>query len=246
MTYLGRFEELKEDLVESIALAENLDDLLAVVLLRTGITNLAWLAADEPGTALDNVEQGAGRWSQSSFQFQHALELASRTQIDVYTGAGEVALERLEQTWPKVARSHVLRVQHARATLIDLRARAGLAAGARLDAVERDARRLARESHAAAAAQAKMILACIEAARGRAAHAVPLFEGAGQAFEALGMRLHAGTARLRHGEALGGAIGDELAAEAIASLHSLGIASVSRMAQLIAPRPVRPARRARA
>ena len=55
-------------------------------MLRTGIQNLAWLAADDPERARREVDEARRFWSRDGFQVPHFLQLFADTQIDLYTG----------------------------------------------------------------------------------------------------------------------------------------------------------------
>jgi hypothetical protein len=158
----GRFAELQERVPAELADALERGDLFTAVNMRTGLANLAWLAADDPAGARRVVGEAMASWSQSGFFMQHYFELLALTQIDLYEGDGARALTRVHEAWPALQRAQLLRVEYIHCLLLHLRGRAAVAAGAldeaigaakRLEAVGEHARGRALLLRAAVAEQ---------------------------------------------------------------------------------------------
>lgn len=246
LSYLGEIRELCRHLPRFLKEAHERDDLTAATNLRTRIAYLMHLAADDPEPAREEVRQGMARWTREGFHAQHSWELYARGEIELYAGQGPEAWRYVNDRWPALRRSLLLRIQGARIESLYLRARSALAAG--LDrrltpaerhglfrAAERDARRLARESAAWAPAVADLVRAGVAASRGDRPRAVSLLTHVESRFEAADMALHAVVVRRRRGELLGGPQGPSLVQEADAWMSAQAIRNPARMAAMLAP-----------
>ena len=120
---------------------------------------------------------------------QHMEELWMESHIDLYREDGDAAWDRMTRQWPNLQRSLLMRVQLIRIGMRHLRARCALAkavavgigtgdAQALLDAAERDARRVERESMPWGNALAQLIHAAVAAGRGDRAGAAARLEAA--------------------------------------------------------------------
>jgi hypothetical protein len=150
------------------------------------------------------------RWTSRGYHVQHWYELIARTHIDLYTGDGGAAWERMEKTWPALARSGLLRLQHTRVVASHLRARTAVAAaivapdaGARqqlLSAARSCARRIERERGGWALTLAAASHAGAERADGRDDRADALLKEMIARADGEGLLLHAAAARAASGD----------------------------------------------
>jgi hypothetical protein len=233
--HLGHFEELSRSLPAQVELAEKVGDQLSAILLRSGISNVTWLALDQPLVARANASLQSLGWSQPGFQFQHAVEVAAQADADIYERNAGAALERIARTWPKFRSSGMLQLQYIRINLFDRRGRALLMKGRDRDGVVTCARQLERESVPFATALAGALRAGVERARGQRRRAEALYAAAAHAFETQGCQAHAAASRARQGELMGGAEGSERRLGALESLARSGVVDPERMTSLIAP-----------
>ena len=104
-------------------------DLFSAVNMRTGLANLAWVAADDPAGARRVVREAMASWSQQGFYLQHYFELCALSHIDLYEGDGAGALARIHAAWPDLRHSQLLRIEYLRSVILHLRGRAAVAAG---------------------------------------------------------------------------------------------------------------------
>jgi hypothetical protein len=184
------------------------------------------------------------RWSQRGFHVQHHNAVLGHTLIDLYSGNGLGAWERIRESFPGYKKSFLLRVQQVRIDILQSRARSALAAAgtdsgnrsALLRAAWQDARRLKREKAAWATALAELTRGMVAWARGDTARAAAMLEASIADFDAADMELHAAACRFRLGQLLGGAKGTELAAKAESCMQAQQIRDPSRFARMIAPR----------
>jgi hypothetical protein len=243
LAYLGRLREVRRRVPALVREARQRGDLYTATALRTGVRNVAWLAAGDVAGASAEVDEAMRDWSKSGFHVQHFFALLARTQIDLYRGDGSAALARVQDGWPALAGALLLRVRFFRVEIPELRARAALAAAlagndrSALGAVERDARRIEREPLPWAAPMAKLLNAGAAAARNQRARAAELYRGAALELDAAGMAIHATVARRRLGELLGAGVGRELVRVSDARMAEEEIADPEAFARMLAPSP---------
>src|SRR5262249_9536597 len=142
LLYLGRIREMSRLLAILVREAEDSGDAYALRGLCSWRGNIAWLLQDQPDVAKRNFAAVATpRDAKEAFNLHHYYELLSRTQIDLYTGELEPALERMQVEWNLLEHSLLLRIQSVRIEGQHLRGRVALAVAARKpeDSVERKA-----------------------------------------------------------------------------------------------------------
>jgi hypothetical protein len=218
LAFLGEMHQLARRVPQLLQEAEERGDLYAATSQRTGLANLAWLAADRIDVARARVREADEQWSKRGFHFQHYWNLLAECNIDLYAGDGQRAYERVMSRWDELAGSLYLRIQNVRVEALHLRARCALAAGKRSEA-ERIASRIARERMPWATALARLL-------RGDD------LERAEREFEAVDMHLCAAACRRRRGQLT---CDDELVAAADAWMHKKWIRNPARMTDLYAP-----------
>ncbi len=188
--------------------ARERDDLNAVANLRTRLSYLVSLAADDVPGAKEEVRQGIAVWSRRGFTAQHFFELQAHADIGVYEKAGGEAWAAVERGWQALDDSLLLRVQRIRLESLSFRVRAAIAAAEALpnrkSELLREATRTARHLRAIDAPQSSpltaLALAGIAATEGRRDEAAHYLEGALGKLETSDMRLELAAARRRLGE----------------------------------------------
>ncbi|MFQ5792273.1 MAG: hypothetical protein ACE5JI_17525, partial [Acidobacteriota bacterium] len=181
--WLGELKELSCRLPAVLKDAWDRGDLYAVTQLRTSRAQLAaaYLAADEPDKAREEVRRAMEGWSRQGFHIQHLEEMQVQVDIALYCGKGELAWKLISEQWPALKRSLLLRVQNILIESLASRASSALAAAASgvepnslLRVAERDARGLEREKMAWGDPLARLIRAGVAATRGPGEAAVTL------------------------------------------------------------------------
>jgi tRNA A-37 threonylcarbamoyl transferase component Bud32/tetratricopeptide (TPR) repeat protein len=233
--YLGRLADLADRVPLLMRESRERGDLYGEISLRASVAPLMEVAAGRPDQALEEARVAEAAWSTKAFHIQHYYALFSRLSALLYAGRINEATADLRRTWPPLRWSLILRVQVIRANMIDLRGRAALAAGD-LAGTERAALGLAREKMPWIDALSLMLRAGLEAARGRTAAAVKLYEEAAAAFDATDMSLHAQAADRRRGALIGGDEGRVLVDAADAWMRGQRIADPERITDMLAPR----------
>jgi hypothetical protein len=243
LVYLGELADLARAVPAALKDAADRGDLYAAATFRTGWTNLAWLAGDDPARARQEALWALERWSHQGFHLQHWYGFFAQLQVELYQGEAEAAERRVAEVWRSLEASLLLRIQHCRVIALHARARVALAVAARrparraerLAAAAADARRLRRERMPWAVALANLVDAGAAHLRGRPDDARTSLASAAAGLEATDLRLFATAARHRLGMLRGGEEGGALVASAQAGLAAQEVKNPPRMLDLLAP-----------
>jgi hypothetical protein len=196
----------------------------------------------DPDEARRQAEEAIRSWPADGLHLPHVYDLLARTQISLYEGEGRAAHLRLGESWAGLQTSLALRIQVLRVLLMDLRARAAIAA-ARSSPDREPLLRLARDTARALeaegmawvdpiAARARAGIAAVERDFGGA---VVALDKAIRGFTAVEMKLCAATAQRRYGEIIGGDQGDRIAREADRWMRAQGVIDPARMVGALVP-----------
>jgi hypothetical protein len=242
LMFMGEVAEIARRLPGLIKEAQERDDLYGETNLCLAVRTFLRLAADEPARARAELDELMNRWTHEGFHVQHMNRLFDEAQIDLYEGAGTVAWQRVEGTWPLLARSHLLLVQQVRVFMRHLRGRAALAAAAQgknpgplLRITDREVRALRREGAPWAQALAQLLCAGAAAGRGESKRVAELLREGAARCEAAAMHLFAAAARRRLGIRLGGEEGRALVSGADEWMAGQQVRQPERLAALLVP-----------
>jgi serine/threonine protein kinase len=241
--FLGDFVELRKRAAHLISDADQRDDLMTSVLMRISHPIILQLAADDPDGARAQVREAISHWPGSQFLIQHWQVMRTEAEIDLYTGNGAAAYERLLRDERALKKSLLLRVQFMRGLTAFARGRAAVAsldatAGrreARLAEARKHARALRRERMAWTEPLAAMVAAAVKNAEGDRDGAASALRDAIALAEAADMSLYAAAARHRLGLILGGDRGEELVIEADETMRAQDIRVPTRFASMFLP-----------
>jgi hypothetical protein len=258
--YLGEWSSMHDLAAVALRHAIERADLYMVASLVSYAT-FARLADDDVDGARLTIRNATVKWSLRGYHVQHYFKLMSHLYVDLYEDEGAKAWHRLQQEWPTMSRSLLVRVQLLRIEMAHGRARCALALAQKLgdpaqanaaDAAPgqsaesllrvaaSDARRIERERVPWAVPLAGLVRAALAAGRGQSERAALRLEAALTAFQDADMHLFAAAARYRLGEVIGGERGQELQAEASASMRKQGIANPAGVVATLAPGFPRP------
>jgi serine/threonine protein kinase len=251
---LGETRDLPMMLDRYLQEAKERGDHYATGALKAWRANAVWLLADKPDLARRMALEAPVAAMRHGFHLHHMQELLSHSLIDLYQGDMEEAWQRMEQQYPKLWRSALFRIQPVRMEARLMRAccavgraaemaRSGAPGGrererlraAMLKLAARVAAQIDAEKVDWGSALALGLRGCIAAARGDLATAAPLMKRGSERLEELGMMLFARVGRRRYGEALGGAEGAAIVAEATAALRAQGIGAPEKVVRMYAP-----------
>ncbi len=241
--YLGEMGELCRTLPGALQDVQERGDLFAATSLRTRIAYLSHLAADQPDTAAEEVEQAIRRWSQRGFHIQHLWAMVGRMEIALYRQESREAYRILHEAWPALKRSLNLRIQQPLVGCLHHRARCALAVAAESPAEaprllrdsETECRRMERHGTPYGNAMAMLVRAGIAATRGRRDKAAALSASSESALRAADMMLYAAAAERRRGEITAGAEGARLIDSADDWMSRQRIRNPARMTAMLAP-----------
>jgi eukaryotic-like serine/threonine-protein kinase len=223
--YIGHIRELSSLLPAALSECAGRGDLSGLTNLRSRVSHVAALAADDPKAARALADQAMRDWSQRGFFAQHYYALYAQAQIDLYLG--EDAGPRLAATWKALEKSLLLRVQFINIEALHLRARAHLAAG-RFSQAKKDAQRILAMKLAWAEPLALLVLAGMA---GRDP-AIPLLDRCIAGCDAAGLSLYTAAARRRRGQLSGESA---LTSSADAWMSEQQIQNPERMTAILAP-----------
>jgi len=246
LMYLGELAELRRRLDEFLGDARDRGNRYALTDMRARL-NLVWLVADEPAEARRQLDEAMRDWTTDGYHVQHFNALLSRVQADLYQSDPNAAQRRIDEQWPALAGSLLLRIQLVRAEAHQLRARAGLArlalvaaAGAEprraaVQALRRDIDQLAREKVPWIDAIAELLRAGLARVTGDRSAAQAALRRAIVGFHAHDMALHAAVAARQLGRLLADAEGQRLLADAESWMATQGVRHPAALARVFAP-----------
>ncbi len=241
---LGEWKQVAEELPPLLKEARERGDLYTATRMQIHSAHLD-LADDEPDRARQTLAEALRHWPQRGFTLQHGAALLADVEACLYAGKAGEAWTTINQSWPALNESLLLRLQEIRIVTTQLRARCALAAAFALHAgkeqhelirsAERDARQLERERMPYADPSVQLIRATIAFHRGQVAEAVALLESAAAGFETVDMLLYAAAVRWQLGKLRGGERGHSLIQNAKAFMTDQGIRNPPRMVYAYAP-----------
>ncbi len=246
LRWLGEWKRSAQELPPLLREARERGDLFTTTYLLIQ-SSVIHLAADEPDRALKALGEAAEQWPARGFHLHHYHALWAEAETALYSGECERAWGLVQERWPALERSLLLRIQSIRLTMLLLRARCALTAACQagrpegrpavhlLKAVDRDVRLIEREGMSWSDAGASLIRAGLAFVRDNSAEADRLLEGAEDGFRAAEMALYAASAQYRRGQLLGGERGKDLIDAAADTLARQEIRNPARMLNVFAP-----------
>jgi hypothetical protein len=242
MEELGELSEMYRRADQLMREAEDRGDLYGVAqgLLFQGLHRLA---VNDPAGVRSLATRIVELWTFGEFDMLQFYIFRLEAYADICDGQPLDSWQRVQDNWPELKRSNLLRHSLLRVDAHLLRARSALAVacadnGSRdemLSAAEADAALVARKGNVVANAHALLVRAGIVAARGDGAAAVGLLKPAMAAFEAADMALCAALAQRRAGALIGGAEGGELVSAATKFFSREGIPDPASLLAMYAP-----------
>jgi serine/threonine protein kinase len=237
LTFMGNLAELSKRSPKLLTEARERGQLYAETDLRSRLMTFMWLAQGQPELAEQNAEEALQRWSQQGFHLQHYNRVLALAQCSMYRGDARAALTRLDETWPLLENSMLMRIQALRVEIWHARGRAMLAAlrkGRSAADVQRIAHRIAGERMAWTRPLAAILMAGVHRHRGQLDAARFDLERAAAGFDAVDMQLYAAVARMRLGALIGGDQGVEVRAKAQRFFDAQGIVDPDAFTRLLA------------
>ena len=226
----GELGELGRRIGGYLQLAIERGDRYAEANLRSGLPNLAWLAADDLERARSEADAAFPGLQTSGYSVQHFFMLLCRFHHELYAGDGAAAQRVFDDGMPLLERSLLARTEWIAIAMAWMRGRVLLASG------EAQRSSAARKGVVSAAVTlekrrrpwADVLALSLRAGERRAAGAdeevAPLLARAAEAADRAGLKLHAQCARLVQGDAT-----------AHAAAAALGVRALGRMARVYLP-----------
>jgi eukaryotic-like serine/threonine-protein kinase len=240
--YRGEFALMSQRATTLRKDAEQRGDLYTAANIGTYPEAVCRLADDEPEEARRLVRHCLAPWSQSGYHVQHMTATWGEVYTHLYLGEGLAAWKRIDEQWPLMRKSHLLRVQMIRIMMYWLHGGSALActaAGHEPKAMLRAAawavRKMEGERTQWGNALALLLSAGIANRGTEARRTHDLLAAAGDQLDAVEMRSYAAAARRRLGQLLGGEQGRSVMDKADAWMKSQAIKNPARMTALHAP-----------
>jgi hypothetical protein len=241
LMYLGEMGEVSRRMHSILAAAEEQGNRYARTDLRTRL-NFMWLADDEPDTARAEVEEAMGEWSHGRMHLQHYNSVLALTQADLYSGASMVAWNRINEQWPVMVKSMLMRIQVLRIETMHLRARSAIAAAVSggkalpfLQDAKQIAGRIAKEKMFWSEPIVLLVRAGIAGVQANDTEMRTLLSLAAKGFEAAEMGLFQAVTEWRLGQLIGGDEGRQMVAAAGKWMRDHQVKNPERMTRLLAP-----------
>jgi eukaryotic-like serine/threonine-protein kinase len=199
------------------------------------------LLDDDPHGSRKALHDVAREWTHRGVSLQRVMQYMQETFIDLYAGDGEGAWHRLNEWWPELRASYLLRLEQMRIQMLHLRAACAIQASiatrdpSLLRVAEKDAGRMERERAPWALPEAQIIRASLAAQRGDRAGAAELLDRSASRCETLGRGQFARPARWQQGRLVGGDEGRRLTAAAESAMVEQGIRNPARWTALHLP-----------
>ena len=237
----GLYAEMISYGTRVLAEARERGDVYTPATIGMFVEPLERLLADDAAGSRHALREVARRWTHKGSSLQRIMENMQDTFIDLYSGDGVGAWDRLNEWWPELRASHLLRLEQMRIQMLHLRAACAIQAGVAtrssrlLRVAERDARRLERERAPWAQPEAQVIDAGLAMLRGNRVAAIDLLGKAATHCETLGRGQFAYPARRQQGLLMGGHQGDRLVALAESSMTQQRIRNPERWTALHVP-----------
>lgn len=244
---LGQFNDAEHWIDHYMHDAQDRGDMYLVTNLRTTLSNMIWLVADDVNQAQDQATQAIQAWSQrSTFFMQHHYDFVAQGNIDLYNQNGEKAIDLVEQIKPRVRSAMMHMIQFVRITLFDIQSRGAICVVANttnndskkkktLKIAEKNAKGLINENVEWSVALGETILGQVAVAKGDRNRAQNFLNSAIKRFEEIEMGLHLAATRYRLGELQSGDKAHPLKDLALNELEKQNVKNPKKIIALFAP-----------
>lgn len=240
--YQGNIKQLLERLPNYLADGKARENLLMLTNLGTGVVYLNYLAEDKPEKALQELEQTSSLWSKSRFQLHDYWKLLVRAEIGLYSSNPNAVWREINAKWSELRVATNLSIQLMGIEILHFHARVALSmaqnqsnANYFLNIAEKNARKINRKKTTYGDCWAELILAGVEATRGRVTEAIDYLSSAEKKFSEADMMLYAAAASRRRGELLANDAGRDLIKQADDWMIAQQIKNPTRMTNMLAP-----------
>ncbi len=204
---------------------------------------VATLADDDVAAARESVKTAMSAWSYDGYSVQHWQAMVMDAFIELYSGAGARAFDRVAKDERAVKRSFLLKGQFVRGTDEYIRGIAAVAAcqagstsrPARLARARQMALKLEAEQMAWTAPLAAIVSAGASSLDGDGQAAAASLERAIESAVAADMSLYAAAARYQLGRRLGGQRGEDLVIQAERAMKAQDVRCPERFAAMLVP-----------
>jgi hypothetical protein len=230
--FLGDLVELERESARTMREAEDRGDLMTLISAQAACTAYVYLAHDRLDDAREICTSAQSEWTrEDGWHFQHQEPLRSEISCDCYEGDGARALARIEEIWPALRASLMLRIETERVFSFWEFSTAALHAK-NLREAQRWTKKLSQQTFPWARALAAAARAGVLGLRGHD-DAPAAYARAAEQLDALEMKLFAAAARRRRGQLLGGSEGEEIVSNEDALFVAQGAKNPAAFARVL-------------
>lgn len=243
MGWTGAWQELADRAPRELQRAKERGDRYTIAVLQAGAMCFAQLLDDQPEKALLDAEAAIHEWGFRGFQAQHQNYMRYHALADLYRGNIEAAYHCIENHWPALRRSLLLRVPFMRITQLHLRAACAIEMAKRqpprrralLRRARQITRRLQREKLAWAKPMALSLASAMALLDGDHEKARDRLGAAMRAFKEENMTGMMAAAQLRMAQLITGSEAERLASSATEWMREQGVKNPQKMAAALLP-----------
>ncbi len=238
LLYLGEMAELSRRVPRALAEAKERGNTYFSKLVRSRL-NMVWLAVDDPDAADSQLAEIVETAPAGRFSVNRYNAFIAQIQAALYRDDPPAAQRHVEECWPALERSLLMRSQFVRIEALQARARAALADAANggeprplLELTRGAAEKIRREKRPWSDPLAALLQAAVAAFEGDSEGCRELLLSAAGGFDAAQMALYAAAARSRLGTVTGE---PRLVEEADAWMKQQRVERPNRMTAMLAP-----------
>ncbi len=240
--FSGRLDRVAASAADKVAEARQRGDLYTATCLRSAITPLSALVADDPVRARTEIDDALAQWGRPDvFENQHFMAFVAGCITELYADDLDAALAKCRATDEAMRSSLLKHVQVIRCvwrflgSLTRLHAAARRGDGDELRRVRSDARRLGREQAPWCEGASAHLRAGLALLAGRPQEAMSCLREADDKLARSGFEMFRLPVRWRLGELIGGEAGARLQADARVALEAASIRAPERWIGVFAP-----------
>ena len=241
----GEFKDLIRRVPEILSDALEKGNRYLATNLRTGYPVLIWLCADDPDTAIRQVDDAMTEWTSDRFTMQHYQALLARVHISLYQNNNQEALNWFGEEEPRLLESHLLQNPFIAMELRVLKTRvlialfaepdSGIASEPLADVIIQEMTYLFRSTSPWVIALGHYLKTIFDFHQDSTSLSISQVETAIRALEGTGLHHYARTARILKGKLLNNEEGKRLILGGLTEMSQRGVQNPSALLRIYLP-----------
>jgi eukaryotic-like serine/threonine-protein kinase len=241
----GEFKDLIRRVPEILSDAQEKGNRYLSTNLRTGYSVLIWLCADDPDTAIRQVDEAMTDWGSDRFTMQHYQALLARVHICLYQGKNQEALRWFGEDEKQLSESQLLQNPFIEMELRILKIRvllalfsdgdSGITEEALTDVTMQEMTRLFQSTSPWVIALGHYLKTIFDFHQDAAKLSLSQIDTAIRALEGTGLHHYARTARILKGKRLANEEGKRLIFEGLTEMNQRGVQNPTGILRIYLP-----------